>query len=110
MNWLWLIFESIKTIEIKTSFFFLIIDLYFLIPAIIVQICNPIAELVIPIGIQFKEAKAEIEMHPVTVEIKKVSAQYNLKLYKLFYACHSLINFDLFLQLNNFLFHLYLSV
>ena len=29
------------------------------------QILNPIAELVIPIGILSKEAKAEIEIHPV---------------------------------------------
>ena len=49
--------------------FFLIIDLYFLIPAVITQIFNPIAELVIPIGIPTKEAKAEIEMHPVIVGI-----------------------------------------
>ena len=64
----------IKALEIKTSmlfnidfpdntilsyffFFFLIIDLYFLIAAIIAQI---FAELVIPIGIPTKEAKAEI--------------------------------------------------
>ena len=38
-------------------FFFLIIDLYFLIPAVIAQIFNPIAELVIPIGIPSKQAK-----------------------------------------------------
>ena len=31
---------------------------------------NPIADLLIPIGITFKEAKAEIEMHPVIVEPK----------------------------------------
>ena len=48
---------------------FLIIDLYFLIPAVITKIHNPIAELVILIGIPTKEAKAEIETHPVTVEI-----------------------------------------
>ena len=30
--------------------------------------------------------------------------------FKLFYASYSLINFDLFLPLNNFLFHLYFSV
>ena len=42
-------------------FYFLIIDLYFLIPAIISQIFNPIAELVIPIGIPTKEVKAERE-------------------------------------------------
>ena len=73
-------FESVKTLEIKTSmlfsfflliilsyhasFFFLIIDLYFVIPAVIAQIFNPILELVIPIGIPSKEAKAEIEIHP----------------------------------------------
>ena len=49
--------------------FFLIIDLYFLIPAVITQIFNPIVELAIPIGITTKEAKAEMETHPVTVEI-----------------------------------------
>ena len=52
-----------------SSSFFLIIDLCFLIPAVITQICNPIVELVIPIGISSKEAKAKMEMHPVTVEI-----------------------------------------
>ena len=41
------------------------IDLHFLIPAVIAQIFNPIAELVIPIGIAIKEAKAEVKMHPV---------------------------------------------
>ena len=50
--------------------FFLIIDLYFLISAVIAQIFNPIAELVIPIGIPIKEAKAEMETHPVIVEAK----------------------------------------
>ena len=50
-------------------FFFLIIDLYFLIPAVIAQIFNPIAELVIPIGIPTTEAKAEMKTHPVIVEI-----------------------------------------
>ena len=90
-KWLWLIFESIRALEIKTSslfnsdfanynislcffffFFALIIDLYlyWLIPAVITQLFNPIAELVIPIGIPTKEAKAEMEIHPVTVEIK----------------------------------------
>ena len=49
---------------------FLFNDLYFLIPAVITQIFNPIAELVIPIGIPTEEAKTEMETHPVTVEIK----------------------------------------
>ena len=51
------------------SFFFLIIDLYFLIAKVIAQIVNPIVELAIPIGILTKEAKAEIEKHPVILEI-----------------------------------------
>ena len=83
---MWLIFESIQALEIKTStlfkldfanntilscffFFLLIIDLHFLISAVITQIFNPIVELVIPIGIPTKEAKAEKETHPVIVEI-----------------------------------------
>ena len=61
-NLSWLITESTEALEIKTSmlfnldfanntisscfFFFLIIDLYFLIPAVIAQIFNPIAELI----------------------------------------------------------------
>ena len=60
---MWLVFESIKALEFKTSmpfnlcfanntilsyffFFFLIIKVYFLIPAAIAQIFNPIVELV----------------------------------------------------------------
>ena len=44
------------------SFFFLIIDLYFLIQAFVTQIFNTIAELAIPIGIPAKEAKAEMKI------------------------------------------------
>ena len=63
--------EFAKNTFLSCFFFsFLIIDLYFLIPAVIAQIFNPIPELVIPIGILIKEAKAEIEMHPVIVEAK----------------------------------------
>ena len=35
----------------------------------ITQIFTPTAELIIPVGIPNKEPKAEIETHPVTVEI-----------------------------------------
>ena len=42
---------------------------YFLIPAFIAKIFNPVAELLIPIRIPTKEAKAEIETNPVIVEI-----------------------------------------
>ena len=51
-------------------FFFFIIDLYFLIPGIIAQIVDPMAELVISIGIPSKEAQTEIEIHQVFVEAK----------------------------------------
>ena len=51
-------------------FSFLIIDLYFLLPAAIAQIFSFIAELVIPTGRPDKEAKPEIEIHPVIVEVK----------------------------------------
>ena len=51
-------------------FFFLIIDLFYLIPVVIAQIVKPVAELVIPIEIPIKEAKAEIETYPVIVEAK----------------------------------------
>ena len=84
----WLITESIKALEIKIYklfnldfanniilswfffFFLLVIDLYFLIAAVITQIFNTAAELVIPIGIPTKEANAEIETHPIIVEPK----------------------------------------
>ena len=51
-------------------FFLLIIDLYFLIPAAIAHIFNPIAELVTPIGIPSKEVKAEVEINPIIAEPK----------------------------------------
>ena len=67
---------------------FLIIDLYFLIPAAITQILHPIAELVISIGKPTKQAKAEIETHPLTVEIKISKCSIWLKTYKLFYSSY----------------------
>ena len=83
----WLIFESTKASEIKISivfnfvfasnttlsclfFFFLVIDLYFLIPAVISQTFNPFAELIILIEIPSKEPKPEIETRSVTSETK----------------------------------------
>ena len=41
-----------------------------MISVVIEQIPNPIAILVIAIGILIKEAKAEMEIHPVTVQTK----------------------------------------
>ena len=43
---------------------------YFLIPAVTTQIFNPTAKFIIPIRITSKEAKAEMETHPLTAEIK----------------------------------------
>ena len=51
-------------------FFFFIIDLYFLIPAVIEQIFILTAELVIPTGTKTNEANAEIQMQAVTVETR----------------------------------------
>ena len=47
--------------------FFLFVDLYFLIIAVIKQILNPVTELVISIRILTNEAKEETEIHLVTL-------------------------------------------
>ena len=60
---------SNNTILSRFFIFFLIIDLYFLITVVVAQMFNPIAELAILIVIPTKKAKAEIETHPVFVEI-----------------------------------------
>ena len=62
-----------NTILLCLFFFFLIIDLYLLIPTVIAQIFNPIEELVIYIRMWIKEGKAEVEIHPVIVEVKSRS-------------------------------------
>ena len=59
-----------NTILLCIFLFFLVIDVYFFIPAVIAQIFNPIAKLIIHIAIPSKETKAEIEIHPVTAEAK----------------------------------------
>ena len=53
-------------------FYFLFIDLYFIIHALCAHIFNPIAELVNPIGLPSKEAKVEIKIHPATSEPQKL--------------------------------------
>ena len=72
------IFANISILSCIFFFFFslfLIIDLYCLITAVIVQIFNPIAKLVTPTAIPSKEAKGELDIHPVTAEatIRKCS-------------------------------------
>ena len=49
-------------------FFFLVIDLYFLIAVVFTQIFSPLLELGVPIGYPTKEVKAEMKTHPVIVE------------------------------------------
>ena len=72
--------------------FFLVIDLYFSIPTVVAQTFNPIAELVIRIGIP----KAEMEIHPITVETKIRKCSTYGKSYKPFCASYSPIYFALF--------------
>ena len=77
-NSLWLIFESIRALEIKTSmlfnlvfpkntilscffFIFIIIDFYFTIPAVIAQIFNLVAEFVIYIGQPSEKKKQKLK-------------------------------------------------
>ena len=48
--------------------YFLIIDFYFLIPAVTEQIFNSITEIVISVGIPSKEAEAETKTHTIIVE------------------------------------------
>ena len=74
-------------------FLFFIIDLYFLIPAAIAQAFNPIAEVIIPIGISSKEAKAEIEIHPVTVGVKIRKCSVWFRVVQTFCAFYSSIDF-----------------
>ena len=94
----YLIFTSNTTLSSFFLFFF-IIDLYFLIPAAMAQIFNPPTELAIPTGMPTKEAKAEIETHPVLKKLKCVSLKMcNSKLYKPFCASYSSFHFGLFLQ------------
>ena len=53
-----------------TFLLFLIINLDFLIPAFIVQIFNPTAELAVIIGTPTNKTNAEIETQPLTAETK----------------------------------------
>ena len=49
-------------------YFLFFLFIYFLIPAVITQKFNAIAELVIPLEISTKEIKAEVETHPVPLD------------------------------------------
>ena len=77
-------------------FFFLIIDLHFLIPAVVTQISNPLVEFVIPIRIPTKQAKVGLETHPVIVEIAISECSIQFKALQAF-LCLLLINFSFWL-------------
>ena len=64
-----MVFDSNTTLS-YFFLFFLITDLYFLIPAVIVQIFISAAELAVSTGTLTNEANAEIETQPLIAETK----------------------------------------
>ena len=100
-----LVFVS-NTILLRFFLFFLMIDLYFLIPVVTAQIFNPASELVIPTGIPTYEAKAEIKKHRLTGETKIRNCS-NLKSFPL--SLFHLSNHVLFL-LKDFMICLFFSL
>ena len=60
--------------DIILSYFFLFLIIvylwWFLVPTVITQVFNPVAEILIPVEIPTKEVKAENNTHSVTVQIK----------------------------------------
>ena len=69
--------------------FFLIIDLSFLVPAVIAQNVNPTSELLTSIEMPTNEVNAEIETQPLTVETETKKCR------KQFRAIHSFLCFSL---------------
>ena len=61
--------DSVNNTILSCFFFFLITYLYFSFPAVIAQIFNPVAELLICVGIPTQETNAEMEIQLVIVEI-----------------------------------------
>ena len=59
-----------NTILSRIFFFFLIIDLYLLIPETIAHVFNLIVEVIIPLEISTKDVKAETEIDTVTAKTK----------------------------------------
>ena len=59
-----------NTILSNFFFFFLVINLHFLIPVVIPEFFIATEELIIPIGIPTKEAKPEMETHLVIAKGK----------------------------------------
>ena len=63
---------------------FLIIDLNFLIIAVVARVFIPTVKLAIPAGITTEEAKGEMEIHPATVEAKISNCLISLKTVQIF--------------------------
>ena len=61
-----MLFDLILAIYYLSTFFFLIVNLYFIIATVVSKMFNLIAKLRIPI----KQEKAEIEIHPLNLEFK----------------------------------------
>ena len=64
----------------QVSPYFLIVDLYVLIPSVTANVFSPNAEIIMLTGTPCKEAKAEVETYPVTAEdkISKCSIQFKV--------------------------------
>ena len=90
--------------------FLLIIDLHFLIAAVIANIFNPTAKPVIPIRIPTKEAKSKIETYPAIVEAKIRNCSIKRGFVQTFLGFLLPIQCPLLLDQNNFLFHLNFSI
>ena len=88
-----LVFANKYCFIILFSFFFLITDLKFLIPAVIGQILIPTAEFSIHTGIATKEAKAEMEAHPVIVgaKISRCSIEVQVQVFLCFFSYQFII-------------------
>ena len=90
MKQIWIhiwIYQSFRNVALANNiilscllFFLLTVDLVFLIPAVITQITIISAELATPTGIPIKDAKVEIETHPVTAEVKTSKCPVEFKI------------------------------
>ena len=83
--------------------YFLITNLYLLIPTVYAQIFNPNAELIMTTETPTNGVNAVIKTYPLTVQTKiRKNVQSNLKRSILFYGCYSLTHYVLFILKNNF--------
>ena len=84
-------------------FFYLFIHLYHLIAAVITHIFNPIAELVILIAIPTKEAKVEMETHPVNAKLTISEIIHSI------YFFSQIISYFIYLLKSKFSIHVFFS-